>query len=147
MRRSLPKCVLALLASGRAVLAAACASKPPPPAAALVSPTAYDGTYKGTVAVTYVNSGADPKWCETDKAIALQIANGAFTYAQAHPLLVLTPGTGTTTATYVATVAPDGSFSATSAAGGQFTGKIAGTKLTGTINGIGCSYSLSADRA
>ncbi len=135
---------LATLATGLAL--SGCAPPPPPPPAPAVS---YDGTYQGTVMLTGVGAGVPREGCATDPRIALQVKNNAFTYVQGHPNSNVTaPGmpTVSATATYTVAVAPNGSFSGQSDVSGTMTGMISGTHMSGTIEGIVCVYSFTADR-
>jgi hypothetical protein len=125
-----------------------CAAPTPPrkPAAPAVS---YDGMYHGTVAVTGVGAGVPPAGCATDPHIMLQVRNNAFTYSQAHPNdngAGAAAETAETTTTYSVAIAPDGRFSGQSQVGGSITGVVSGTHMVGTIEGLVCVYSLTADR-
>ncbi len=102
---------------------------------------AFDGTYQGSVQLTHVAPMAQRAWCQTDAQTTVRIARGTLTYAQPHPGYPDAP-----IVTYVATVIVGGSFSGSSDRNGTITGKIAGTHLTGTMEGLGCDYSLVADK-
>jgi hypothetical protein len=131
---------LATLAIGLAI--GGCTPQPPPPPPAPPPPvTTYDGTYQGTVKLTNVGAGVPRKGCATTNKIVLQVKNSAFTYAQPHPNM-----TGNGTTTYTVTIAPNGSLSGQSQLSGQITGTVSGTHMAGTIDGIECVYSFTADR-
>ncbi len=109
----------------------------------------YDGTYIGTVTLTGVGAGVPRQGCITNPQVTLQVKNNAFTYVQTHPNSNVTaPGMQTVSATtaYSVAVAQNGSFSGQSDVAGTMTGSIAGTHMTGMIEGIVCVYSFAADR-
>jgi hypothetical protein len=136
---------LATLATGLAL--GGCAAPPPPPPPAPV--VSYDGTYTGILTLTGVGAGVPREGCATSPQLALQVKNNAFTYVQAHPKAnVSAPGmpTVSATTTYTVAVAPNGTFSGQSEVSGTMTGAISGTHMTGTIEGIVCVYSFTADR-
>jgi hypothetical protein len=62
---------------------------PPPlstPSARAPSVTSvYDGTYSGSVQLTYVAPMAQRSWCQTGQQASVQISNGSLTYLQPHP--------------------------------------------------------------
>jgi len=119
-----------------------------PPATAAAPPVAFDGTYHGTVQVTSsAMKGAQAVWCNTPPAVTLTVQKGTFSYVLAHPdvpsdsLYSMSP-------TFTVTLAPDGSFSTLSTNGeSQLEGGIAGTHLSGQINGAGCGYAITADKS
>jgi hypothetical protein len=71
----------------------------------------------------------------------LQVTNYAFSYAMPHPHAPDNP-----TQVYRATIASDGTFSATLHSG-EMNGRIVGGHMSGTINGSLCVYSFSMDRS
>jgi hypothetical protein len=118
----------------------------PPPLStpAAVTPTVtstYDGTYRGSVQLTSVAQMAQRTWCETVPQATVQISNGSLTYAQPHPNYP-----GSPVITYSATVTNNSQFVGTSDKNGTITGQITSTHLTGTLDGLGCSYTLDAER-
>ncbi len=136
---------LATLATGL-VLGGCTPPPPPPPPAPVVS---YDGTYRGTVTLTGVGAGIPREGCVTDPKLVIQVSRNAFTYVQSHPKSDVTaPGVQpvSATTTYSVKVAPNGSFSGQSEVAGSMTGTISGTHMAGTIEGIVCVYSFTADR-
>jgi hypothetical protein len=119
----------------------------PPPLStpAVVTPTVtsiYDGTYRGSVQVTYVAPMAQQSYCRTDAQASVQISNGSLTYVQPHPGYPDAP-----IVTYTATVTNDSKLNGTSDKNGTITGQIVSTHLTATLDGLGCSYSLDAQRS
>ncbi len=136
---------LATLVTGLAL--SACAPPPPPPPPAPV--VSYDGTYNGTLTLSGVGAGVPQEGCATSPQLTVQVRNNAFTYVQPHPNSNVTaPGmpTVSATTTYTVAVAPNGTFSGQSDVSGTMTGAISGTHMTGTIEGIVCVYSFTADR-
>jgi hypothetical protein len=128
---------LTTLATGLALIGCA-APPPPPPAAPVVS---YDGTYTGTLTLTGVGAGVPREGCATSPRLTLQV--------KAHPTANVTaPGmpTVSATTTYTVAVAQNGTFSGQSEVSGTMTGAIAGTHMTGSVEGIVCVYSFTADR-
>lgn len=122
-----------------------CANKVPtptasaPPAAPGIS---FDGTYRGAVQITGTASSAPRSWCETPNPIMIQVSGNTMNYAMPHPNVM-----GNPTPTFAVPIAQDGSFQGQASAGGSITGQINGSRMTGTISGVGCAYSLSADRS
>ena len=118
----------------------------PPPLSTptVVTPTvtnAYDGTYSATVQLTSVAPMAHQSWCTTDTQAAVQITGGTLTYTQPHPGVPDTP-----VVTYTATVTTDSKFNGTSSESGTITGVISGAQLSATLDGLGCFYTLTAER-
>lgn len=113
-------------------------------------PVSFDGRYRGSVQVTGAAGGFDPQVCATDPRLSLQVANGAFSFTQSHPNLAGTsPGliSETTSSTYSATIAPDGSITGNSGEqNGTVEGEVSGAHMSGTINGFICFYKFTADR-
>jgi hypothetical protein len=137
---------LAALATGLAL--SGCASPPPPPPAP--PPVSYDGTYQGTVKLTGVGAGVPRVGCATNPKITFQVLNNAFTYVQTHPKSNVTaPGMTpvSATTTYTVAIAQNGSFSGQSDVSGSMTGTIASGHMAGTIEGMVCVYSFTADRS
>jgi hypothetical protein len=130
------------LATG--ALLAGCAQTAAPPMPTAAAPAiSSDGIYRGTITLTGAGAGVPGQGCATGPAMVLQVRHNAFTYTQAHPDLVA-PGLGTTS--YTGTVAQGGGFNGQSALGGSITGTIAGSHMAGTIDGVECVYSFTADR-
>lgn len=116
--------------------AAACSSTPPapPPApeaaaapAPETPPTTFDGVYRGML--TRVRTPSK-RACAGSHSITLRVANGAFTYSASRKM------------SFMGTLAADGSFTATS---GDTTmkGQAADNKITGTLDGEKCGYTMS----
>jgi hypothetical protein len=136
---------LATLATGLAL--SGCAPPPPPPPPAPV--VSYDGTYRGMVTLTDSGAGVPREGCITVPQIVLQVKNNAFTYTQVHPKANVTAPNmpiESADAIYTVSIAPNGTFSGQSQLSGTISGVIAGTHMTGTIEGLVCVYSFSADR-
>jgi hypothetical protein len=127
-----------------AVIAIAGCSSPPPSASSgpTVPPAAvsWDGAYQGGVQITGLGSGIQREWCETDPQMTVQVAGNKFTYTMPHPN---TPGEPTMV--YAASIAPDGSFRSDIGTGVMI-GRVAGSRMTGLIDGSACVYSFSMDR-
>jgi len=123
---------------------AGCQQPGPPPSAklpALVT-TVYDGTYRPTVSVTKVGTGADRTWCQTQPPQALRVSGDRFNFAVPHPNVP-----GNPTPTFEVAIAPDGSFQTQSVDGtASFSGHISGGHLQAIVNMTGCEYAVSADR-
>jgi hypothetical protein len=100
----------------------------------------WDGTYQGTVQIAGLGSGIQRQWCETDPTMAVQVTGNKFGYTMGHPN---TPGNPTMV--YSAAIAPDGSFRSDIGIG-VMTGRVAGTHMTGLIDGSACVYSFTMDR-
>jgi hypothetical protein len=113
-------------------------------------PVSFDGRYDGSIQITGVASGGSQQQCATAPQISLQVANNSFTYVQSHPNIANTaPGVTAqnTAATYSATISADGSISGDSGdLGGTIQGRVSGTHMSGTINGLLCFYDFKADR-
>jgi hypothetical protein len=127
-----------------------CAAQAPAPAggsAAAAPSVSFDGHYDGTVQLVGAASGFDPHQCATDPRLSLQVTNSEFTYVQPHPNAGAM-AQRETTATYTATIAPDGTIRGSSAnLSGGMSGRVTGTHMSGQINGVVCYYSFAADRA
>jgi hypothetical protein len=102
----------------------------------------YDGTYRGSVQLTAVASMAHPIWCKTDDQVTVQISNGLLSYAQPRPGYPDSP-----VVTYTATVTTDSKINGSSSENGTITGQIVITHLSATVDGLGCSYTLDANRS
>jgi hypothetical protein len=111
-------------------------SPSPPPV------TSFDGSYRNTIRVTgSFGSGKDVSgWCASPGQPIITIANGQFSYAVAHPNVP-----GSATATFIATMAEDGSFNGQIVAG-RLWGRVTGTHIEGRIDGSACLYELSGER-
>jgi len=127
-----------------ALALASCASEPRMPpigAPAPVPAVSWDGTYRGTIQITGVGSGAQRDWCETDLQMVVQVTANSFTYALPHPNVLHNP-----TPIYSATIASSGTFQSRIGSG-VMTGQVAGSHMSGTIDGSLCAYAFSADRS
>jgi hypothetical protein len=92
-------------------------------------------------------SGAGSNWCDTSPVISLSIQNNEFSYVLEHPNLPRDKS-GFLSPIFVARVAPDGSFRAASPNGSAaMTGIITGSRMSGQINGTGCSYTFTAEKS
>jgi hypothetical protein len=140
------------LALGGAVWGCSSPSTSPTGENAIAKPmsTSYDGPYEGTVQFSYVGSGGVPSECAVDPRLSLQVANNSFTYVQIHQNLAGTAPALTgqsTTATYNATIAPDGTIAGNSGdLNGTIQGRVAGPHMSGQIAGLMCGYTFTADR-
>jgi hypothetical protein len=114
------------------------------------APVSFDGRYDGAVQVTGVVAGGNPRQCAVDTHLSLLVTANAFSYTQSHPGMANTaPGlnAAATTVTYSATIGPDGAIRGDSGTmGGAIEGVVSGTHMNGTINGLACYYSFTADR-
>lgn len=73
--------------------------------------------------------------------MTVQVAAGTFSYSMPHPNAPANP-----TPVYSATISPDGSFRSDIGTG-VMTGRIAGSQITGSIDGSVCVYSFAMDRS
>jgi hypothetical protein len=106
------------------------------------SVTSFDGTYRNTIRVTGSTTLAKgTSWCETPGQPIITVAEGHFNYAVSHPNIP-----GDATAIFQATIAQDGSFFGQVVAG-SMSGSVNGTHMEGRIDGTGCQYAFSGDRA
>ena len=124
---------------------AGCAPTPQPASTATQPVASFDGRYTGTVVLTGVGSGLDRSWCEKPTGFGVDVINNAFTYSFALPNLVNMPKNAN--ATYSATVAQDGTFQGQSDMTGVIFGRISNGAMTGTIDGVGCAYKITATRS
>ncbi len=127
-----------------AIALAGCASEPKAPPGNAVAPAAqvsWDGTYRGTIQVTGTGSGVQVRWCETDPRMVVQVTGNSFSYSMPHPNAPDNP-----TPVYSATIAPNGIFRAERISGVMH-GQVAGTHMSGTVDGSVCVYAFSADRS
>ena len=136
-----------LIALGYVIGLGGCAAGAPAPLSNAVPATpsiSFDGSYQGSIQVTSTSSASamQRNWCETDSHVVLQVTNNTFSYALPHPNLPR----DVPTSVYSTSIAPDGSFQAVSDQQTTMTGKVIGTHMTAVINGLGCVYSLIADR-
>lgn len=110
----------------------------------------YDGHYEGKVQFGGVASGGAPAECGIDPHLSLQVTNNSFVYVQAHPKIAGTAPSlsrQSTTVTYNATIAPDGTITGDSGdVGGRLMGRLTGTHMSGQIFGLVCDYTFVADR-
>jgi hypothetical protein len=131
-----------LIVTAATVLAlAGCTPQPAPPMPAPANPSAWDGTYRGTIRLTQLGPGLQKDWCETEPKMEVIVADGGFSYAVSHP-----NAPGNPTSVYVGVVRPDGSVSA-QLVSGVMTGNVTGTQMTGTISGAGCIYAFALNRS
>jgi hypothetical protein len=103
---------------------------------------AFDGSYRTEIHLTGstdVAKGTD--WCSTPGQTMITVANGRFTYTTPHPNVP-----GNPTPQFEASLAPDGSFYGLVLVGNMH-GTIQGGHIEGQIDGAGCLYSFSGDRA
>jgi hypothetical protein len=137
---------MATLATGLAIGGCTPAPPPPPPAPPAIS---YDGTYQGTVTLTNVGAGVPRIGCAAPPQMVVQVRNNAFTFVQPHPnstVAAAGPGASQTT-TYTVSIAQNGTFNGLSEVSGQMMGTIAAGHMTGTIQGIECVYSFTANKS
>jgi hypothetical protein len=113
-----------------------------PPVAEPTVTGMYDGTYRGSVELTYVAPLAQRAWCQTPEQVIVNISSGSLSYAQPHPTYPQSP-----VINYSATVTNDSKFTGASDMGGAVNGQITSTHLTGTLDGLGCSYTIDAERS
>jgi hypothetical protein len=120
----------------------------PAPAAQTIAPVAFDGTYRGSIRLTSSGiSGGQTSWCDTPPAISLSLQKGSFNYVLVHPN-VPKDSAYSMSPNFAVTVAPDGSFTASSQNGeAQMVGQITGSHLVGRIDGSACGYAFTADRS
>ena len=118
----------------------------PPPAAA---PVSFDGTYRGRIQLTSTSSeisGAGSHWCDTPPVLSLLVQHDAFNYILAHPN-VPQDSAYSLSPTFAVTLAPNGSFGASSQNGeAEMVGRITELHMAGQINGTACGYAFTADR-
>ena len=88
----------------------------------------WENNYWGTMQVTGLGSVVQQQWCETNPRIAFEVTNNVFSLAMPHPN------------------ASDDSFR-DSPTGGTMTGCVAGTPISGNVDGSVCVYSFALDRA
>ncbi|HET7883503.1 MAG TPA: hypothetical protein VFL55_21640 [Acetobacteraceae bacterium] len=104
--------------------------------------TAYDGTYRMRLRLTGGAGAAEGNtWCQSGGQPVITVTNGQFDYAVPHPNIP-----GNPTPVFQATMAADGSFTGAVTSGTMF-GRIDGTHMEGKIDGSGCIYAFSGDRA
>jgi hypothetical protein len=129
-----------------------CATAGPPPASPPTPAVAvsFDGNYQGTIRLTSTSSavsGAGSNWCDTPPVISLSVQNSAFSYVLAHPN-VPRDSSYSLSPTFAVTVAPGGSFHASSQNGeAEMAGHITGLHMAGQISGTGCGYAFTAERS
>jgi hypothetical protein len=126
-----------------ATIVCACSNAQPPPPAPAQPAVSYDGRYVGTIRL--VSTVAGQNWCETPPSLTVVVNGNAFSYTLPHPNL---PHEAFYNPNFAIHVAPDGSFRGP---GGDLdyasmAGRIAGTHMTGQIEGADCSYEFAADR-
>ncbi|MDR3531319.1 MAG: hypothetical protein P4L90_12305 [Rhodopila sp.] len=127
-----------------------CATSGPPPTSppATAAPVSFDGSYQGTIRLTSeASTSVQNNWCDTPPVMSVSVQNGAFSYVMPHPNLPQGQD-HSLSLTFAVTVAPDGSFDASTVNGGaEMTGHITGSRMVGQINGSGCGYAFTADRS
>jgi hypothetical protein len=111
----------------------------------------FDGHYEGSVQVTGVATGVDRHQCATNPRLSLEVIHNTFSYIQSHPDVAGEANTPTydpkaMAVTYSGTIAPNGLITGNSGLGGSIQGTVSGTHMSGTINGLLCGYSFTADR-
>lgn len=126
-----------------ATIVCACSTAQPPPAPPAQPAVSYDGHYVGTI--RSVVSVQNQTWCETSHSLAISVTGNAFSYTLSHPNLPHEPFYNPN---FAIRIAPDGSFNGPGGdlAIATMTGRIAGTHMTGQIDGTDCSYEFAADR-
>ena len=103
---------------------------------------AFDGSYRTTIRTTSKAAAAEGySWCKTPGQPIITVTNGRFDYAVPHPDL---PGHHQAT-TYQATIGSDGLFVGQSIQG-TIRGQVRGTRIDGSIDGVGCVYAFTGDR-
>jgi hypothetical protein len=111
------------------------------PEGAPVPVTAFDGSYRNTIGIAASAAVAKgTSWCDTPGQPVIAVVNGQFSYTVPHPNMPDNP-----TPTFQATMAQDGSFLGQSN-GGTISGRVHGTYIEGTIDGVGCRYTFTGDR-
>jgi hypothetical protein len=104
--------------------------------------TAFDGSYQSAIRVTHEAAMvAGYSWCQTPGQPIITVTNGQFIYVMPHPDL---PGDHPPTA-FPATFRPDGSFIGQSVQG-TISGRVRGTHIEGSIDGVGCLYAFAGNR-
>ena len=93
------------------------------------------------MALVYVAPVAQRAWCDTAREVSADIRGGSMTFSQQFPNV-----TGAPVVTYIAKVLSNATLSGSAERGGTITGKIDGRRLTADIEGLGCSFTLTADR-
>jgi hypothetical protein len=130
----------------------ACTTAGPPPASLPPTPAAvsFDGNYRGTIRLTATASavsGTGNNWCDTPPVLSLSVQNGAFRYVLTHPN-VPQDSSYSLSPTFAITVAPGGSFHASSQNGeAEMVGRFSGSHMAGQISGSACSYAFTAERS
>ena len=104
--------------------------------------TAFDGSYQSAIRVIHEAATVEGySWCQTPGQPIITVTNGQFIYVMPHPDL---PGDHPPTA-FPATFRPDGSFVGQSVQG-TISGRVRGTQIEGSIDGVGCLYALAGNR-
>ena len=104
--------------------------------------TAFDGSYQSAIRVIHEAEPVEGySWCQTPGQPIITVTNGQFIYVVPHPDL---PGNHSPTA-FPATFRPDGSFIGQSVEG-TILGRVRGTHIEGSIDGVGCVYAFAGDR-
>ena len=102
--------------------------------------TSFDGSYRSTIQTTHPFGGLMNTWCDSPGQPVITVENGQFTYTVPHPNV-----TTSITASFSATIAPDGSFYGEIITG-TISGRIDGTHMEGRIDGSACVYTFTGDR-
>ena len=104
--------------------------------------TAFDGSYQSAIRVISKAAAVGGyTWCERPGQPIITVTNGQFIYVLPLPNL---PGNHPPTA-FPATFRPDGSFVGQSVHG-TILGRVRGTHIEGSIDGVGCFYAFAGDR-
>jgi hypothetical protein len=104
--------------------------------------TSFDGSYQSAIRITHEAKMVQGySWCKTPGQPIISVANGHFTYVMPHPDL---PGNHPPTA-FPATIRPDGSFVGQGVQG-TISGRVRGTHIEGSIDGVGCVYAFAGNR-
>jgi hypothetical protein len=103
--------------------------------------TSFDGTYRSTIRITSLADAAKgTAWCVTPGQSIITVENGQFSYTVPHPNAPDNPAP-----TFQATVARDGSFIG-QGNDGTISGRVSGTHMDGSIDGMACIYAFAGDR-
>lgn len=142
IRLALPSAVGAVLLG--------CSSPPPPPPANPVPAVSFDGRYSGSVRVDSAAVGFTVQQCASDPQVSLQVTNNRFVFIQRHPNLIDEAAglpASATTETFDGFVTPDGIMAGSTGNGqARIAGHVTGSRMSGQINGMLCTYTFTAQR-
>lgn len=111
---------------------------------------AFDGRYSGSLQVAGAATGLDPKACSPPPGIGFDVREGRFSLTVTHPEAGLTSPDlrQKSVVVYQVLIAPDGTVNGLAeATNTNLVGRVSGTRMTGRIDGLLCSYTFTADRA